>query len=99
MIEASPTSADADAEIAAIEAGAEDFEPADNGATLFFTALTDMDAVSHALPNYGFVVNSAQFGYRPKNPVTLTDAERDEVEAFLDAIDGDDDVQHVYVGL
>ena len=40
-----------------------------------------------------------QFGYRPKNPVTLTDAERDEVEAFLDAIDGDDDVQHVYVGL
>ena len=99
MIEAAPTSANADAEIAAIEAGAEDFEAIENGETLFFTALTDMDTVSHALPNYGFVVHSAKFGYRPKNPVTLTDAERDEVEAFLDAIDGDDDVQHVYVGL
>jgi transcriptional/translational regulatory protein YebC/TACO1 len=39
-------------------------------------------------------------GYRPKNPVTLSnDAEREEVEAFLEAIDADDDVQNVYVGL
>jgi transcriptional/translational regulatory protein YebC/TACO1 len=39
-------------------------------------------------------------GYRPKNPVTITsDAEREEVEAFLEAIDEDDDVQNVYVGL
>jgi transcriptional/translational regulatory protein YebC/TACO1 len=38
-------------------------------------------------------------GYRPKNPVTLNDAERVEVEAFLEAIDADDDVQNVYVGL
>jgi len=48
----------------------------------------------------GFTVISAQLGYRPKNPVTVsTDAEREEVEAFLEAIDADDDVQNVYVGL
>lgn len=99
MIEASPSSADADSELAAIEAGAQDFEPADNGATLFLSDATDMDAVCRALPAHGFTVLSAQLGYRPKNPMTLTDAEMEEVEAFLDAIDAHDDVQNVYVGL
>ena len=99
MIEAAPNSKDADAELAAIEAGAQDFEPADEGATLFLTDPTDLDAVCRALPTYGFTVQSAQLGYRPKNTVTLSDAEREEVEAFLEAIDADDDVQNVYVGL
>jgi len=100
MIEASPAAADADPELAAIEAGAQDFEPADNGATLFLSDATDMDAVCRALPAHGFAVESAQLGYRPKNPVTtLTAAELEEVEAFLEAIDAHDDVQNVYVGL
>jgi YebC/PmpR family DNA-binding regulatory protein len=99
MIEASPASASADAELAAIEAGARDLEPAGNGATLFLTDPSDLDAVSRALTAHGFVVNSAELGYRPKNPVTLGDAERAEVEAFLEAIDADDDVQKVYAGL
>jgi YebC/PmpR family DNA-binding regulatory protein len=99
MIEAAPESADADPELAAIEAGARDLEPADNGATLFLTDPSDLDAVSRALPNYGFTVQSAQLGYRPKNPVTLGEAERAEVEAFLEAIDADDDVQNIFAGL
>lgn len=99
MIEASPESPEADAELAAIEAGASDLEPADDGATLFLTEPTDMDAVCRSLPAYGFVVRSAQLGYRPKNPVTLGDAERAEVEAFLEAVDADDDVQNVFAGL
>ncbi len=99
MIEAIPASQDADAELAAIEAGAQDFEAADEGATLFLTETTDLDAVCRALPNFGFTVQSAQLGYRAKNPVKLSDAEREEVEAFLEAIDADDDVQNVYVGL
>jgi transcriptional/translational regulatory protein YebC/TACO1 len=37
-------------------------------------------------------VHSAELRYRPKNPVTLSDAQRAEVEAFLEAIDADDDV-------
>lgn len=99
MIEATPNSKEADAEVAAIEAGAQDFEPADEGATLFITDTTDLDAVCRALPAQGYTVISAQLGYRPKNPVTLSDAEREEVEAFLEAVDADDDVQNVYVGL
>lgn len=99
MIEAAPDSKTSDAELAAIEAGAQDFEPGDEGATLFLTDPTDLDAVCRALPAFGFTVQSALLGYRPKNPVTLNDAEREEVEAFLEAIDADDDVQNVYVGL
>jgi YebC/PmpR family DNA-binding regulatory protein len=99
MIEAVPASAGADAETAAIEAGASDLEPSENGATLFLTAPSDLDAVSRALPAQGFTVQSVELGYRPKNPVTLGDAERAEVEAFLEAVDADDDVQNVYAGL
>jgi YebC/PmpR family DNA-binding regulatory protein len=99
MIEATPEAAGADPELAAIEAGARDLEPGEDGATLFLTDPADMDAVSRTLPAFGFVVRSAQLGYRPKNPVTLNEAERVEVEAFLEAIDADDDVQNVYVGL
>ena len=35
-----------------------------------------------------------------KNPVTIDDAaKRAEVEAFLEGLDEDDDVQNIYVGL
>jgi YebC/PmpR family DNA-binding regulatory protein len=99
MIEALPAKPDADPDLAAIEAGASDLEPGESGATLFYTAPAEMDAVSRALPDYGFTVQSAQWIYRSKNPLTLGAAERAEVEAFLQAIDEDDDVQNVYAGL
>ena len=102
LIEATPDSADADPEMAAIEAGAQDFEPADEGATLFITETTDLDSVQKALPEQGFTVISAKIGYTPKNPVSaasLSEEALAEVEAFLEAIDGHDDVQNVYVGL
>ncbi|MDO8695872.1 MAG: transcriptional regulator [Pseudomonadales bacterium RIFCSPLOWO2_12_59_9] len=100
MIEATPASGDADPELAAIEAGAQDFEPGDEeGSTLFLSEPADMDIVCRALPTYGFNVVSAKLGYRPKNTVTLNDSELEEVEAFLAALDAHDDVQNMYVGL
>ena len=99
MIEAEPLAADTDPEVAAIEAGAQDFEPSDEGVTLFFCEPTDLDLVCRALPNHGFQVHSAKLGYRPKNVVNLNDAERQEVEAFLAALDANDDVQNIYVAL
>lgn len=103
MIEAEPATPDADAEVAAIEAGAQDFElGAEDGTTLFLTEAADLDLVSRALPAQGFTVLSAKLGYRPKNPIdpaSLSAADLEEVEAFLAAIDANDDVQNVYVGL
>ena len=99
MIEASPANKDVDPEIAAIEAGAQDFEGQDDGSALFITDITDLDLVSKALPAQGFTVISAKLGYIPKNPVTLPDEALAEVETFLAAIDDDDDVHEVYVAL
>jgi YebC/PmpR family DNA-binding regulatory protein len=105
MIEAEPADAasPADAEVAAIEAGAQDFEAGeDEGTTLFLTDPSDLDVVSRALPAHGFTVLTAKLGWRPKNPVSaasLAPAALEEVEAFLAAIDANDDVQNVYVGL
>ncbi len=103
MIEAAPATASADPEVAAIEAGAQDLEPGEeDGTTLFLTAPTDLDLVSKALPEQGFTVLSAKLGYKPKNPVdpaSLSAEQLEEVEAFLAAIDANDDVQNVYAGL
>ncbi len=101
LIEGAPAAAGADAELAAIEAGAQDFEPGEEeGQTLFISEPADLDVVVKALPAHGFNVLSAKLGYRPKNPVAgLGAAELEEVEAFLAAIDAHDDVQEVYVGL
>ncbi|AYQ29963.1 MULTISPECIES: YebC/PmpR family DNA-binding transcriptional regulator [unclassified Polaromonas] len=103
MIEAEPAAAGADPELAAIEAGAQDFEPGEEeGTTLFVTDAVDLDLVSRALPAQGFTVLSAKLGYRAKNPIapsSLSAGELEEVEAFLAAIDANDDVQNVFAGL
>ncbi|HYW55381.1 MAG TPA: YebC/PmpR family DNA-binding transcriptional regulator [Polaromonas sp.] len=103
MIEAEPTAAGADPELAAIEAGAQDFESGEEkGTTTFLTDAADLDLVSRALPAQGFTVLSAKLGYKAKNPIdpaSLSAAELEEVEAFLAAIDANDDVQNVFAGL
>ena len=102
MIEAEPAQAAADAELAAIEAGAQDFEPGDDGATVFLTDPGDLDLVSRALPAQGFNVLSARLGYKPKSPVSaasLSAEQLDEVETFLAALDANEDVQNVFAGL
>ncbi len=103
IIEAEAANQDADPEIAAIEAGAQDFEAADEeGVCVFITEPTDLDLVGRALPAHGFNVLSAKLGYQPKNPVdpaSLSAEALEEVEAFLAAIDDNDDVQNIFAGL
>ena len=103
MIEAEPAVPGADAETAAIEAGAQDVEIGEGeDPTVFLTDPADLDLVGRALPPHGFTVLSAKLGYKPKNPVdpaSLDALALEEVEAFLAAIDSNDDVQNVYVAL
>ena len=99
IIEATHT---ADPEESAIEAGAQDFELASelgDGGVRFFTEPTDLDAVQKALAAAGWNVASMRIGWRPKNPVTVDEAGRAEVEQFLNEIDEDEDVQQVYAAL
>ena len=103
MIEAEAAGAGLDAEVAAIEAGAQDFEAADeDGVAMFLTDPADLDTVSRALPAQGFNVLSAKLGYKAKNPVNpanLSAEQLEEVEAFLAALDANEDVQNVFAGL
>ncbi|HEY1553849.1 MAG TPA: YebC/PmpR family DNA-binding transcriptional regulator [Kofleriaceae bacterium] len=99
IVDATPPEG-ADAEEAAIEAGAQDCEPDGEGGARFYTEPGDLDAVSKALSGRSWTVATMRLGWRAKNPVKLEDAAaRTEVEQFLAEIDADDDVQHIYVGL
>ncbi|HZI04430.1 MAG TPA: YebC/PmpR family DNA-binding transcriptional regulator, partial [Archangium sp.] len=95
VIEAAPPEGGADAESAAIEAGAQDLEAGEEGATRFFTEATELDVVSRALTGLGWTVQSAHLAWLAKNPVEVDSAARAEVEAFIEAIDADDDVQNI----
>ena len=103
IIEAEASTKGADPELAAIEAGAQDFHPADeDGVVVFLTDPTDLDLVSRALPAQGFTVLSAKLGYKPRNPIdpaSLSAEHLEEVEAFLAALDANEDVQNVFAGL
>ena len=99
QIEATPPAPGTDAEEAAIECGAQDLEAGEEGATRFFTEPGDLDSVSKALMDKKWHVASAALIWKAKNPVTLDDAKRAEVVAFLEALDEDDDVQTIYAAL
>ena len=94
-----PAGAKVDPEEAAIECGAQDLEASDDGGTIFYTEPTDLDLVAKALAERKWAVSSAKLIWKAKNPVTVDDAQRVEVEAFLAALDDDDDVQTLFVGL
>ncbi len=98
-VEASPPAGGEDPEEAAIEAGAQEVEAADDGQSRFLTDPSDVDLVSKALTARGWNVTAANQIWLPKNPVSLDADARAEVEAFLAAIDEDDDVQKLFVGL
>lgn len=98
-VEALPPFPNSDAETAAIEAGAQEVEAADEGATRFITDPADLDAVQKALTTMNWKIQSANLVWIAKNPVTVDAAARAEVEAFLAELDEDDDVQHLFVGL
>ena len=55
--------------------------------------------MSKALTAHHWHVHSAALGWRAKNPVKLEGDHRTQVEAFLETLDADDDVQNIFVGL
>ncbi len=89
-----------DPDEAAIECGAQDLEANDEGGTTFYTDPADLDTVSKSLAERGWTLSGAKLIWKAKNPVSVDDeAKRAEVETFLEALDGDDDVQQLFVGI
>ena len=104
IVEATHDDGALDVEAAAIEAGAQDVEALEQVAegqagARFYCDRTDLDAVTAALREAGWAVSASELGYTPKDPVSLSDEERADVEAFLERIDDHDDVHRIYAAL
>jgi YebC/PmpR family DNA-binding regulatory protein len=104
VVEATHGGPGVDVEAAAIEAGAQNFEPLESvpeGQTgaRFLTDRGDLDTVTAALRASGWHVSSSEIGYVAKEPMDLPPEHRHEVEEFLAALDDHDDVHRIYTAL
>ena len=109
LVEAHHPAADADREAAAIEAGANDFEPlthelnddipAGHTGARFITERGSVHAVSTWLASNGWTVITSELGYVAKQFPELTDADRAEVGEFLQELEDHDDVQRVWAAV
>lgn len=95
-----------DIEEAAIEAGAQNVEPMSKedlagakAGAIFYTEITDLNAVANALTTAGWKVTTSELGFKPKNFVELSPEQEKEVGEFLQAIDDNDDVHRVYAAV
>jgi YebC/PmpR family DNA-binding regulatory protein len=109
IVEAHHPDAQADLEAAAIEAGANEFEPLSHAQTddipeghaaaRFLTERTGVHAAATWLKSHGWAVITAELGYIAKMFPELDDTQRGEVGEFLQALEDHDDVQRVWAAV
>ena len=106
IIEAHHANATQDLETVAIEAGAQNVEPleadevpAGHIGARFFCDRADLDAASKFLAKAGWSVTTSEMSHVAKNPVEVSATQREEVAAFLNALDEHDDVHRVYAAM
>ncbi|MGO8670001.1 MAG: YebC/PmpR family DNA-binding transcriptional regulator [Capsulimonadaceae bacterium] len=81
---------------AAIEGGAEDVQPTDEGGYEITTAPEDLEAVKKALTDAGIKYSSAEQSMIPSTTVALSGKEAGQVLRLMDLLEDHDDVQKVY---
>jgi YebC/PmpR family DNA-binding regulatory protein len=109
LVEAYHPDAKIDREAAAIEAGANDFEPlthqqnddvpAEATGAKFICERTAVAEVSKWLTANGWTVVTSELGYVPKQFPELTDEQKAEAGEFLQALDDHDDVHRVWAAI
>jgi YebC/PmpR family DNA-binding regulatory protein len=109
LVEAYTADLDADVEAAAIEAGANDFEPLTHAqnddvpegvrAARFLTDRTAVHGVSTWLKEHKWNVVTAELGYLAKQYPELDDTARAAVGEFLQELEDHDDVQRVWAAV
>ncbi len=80
----------------AIETGANEVYPSDDGAFEFYTTAEDLDAVREALASRGWKLTTSELSYKAKNITELSDAQKKDVEEFLNYLDDMDDTHRVH---
>ena len=109
LVEAYQADAGTDVEGAAIESGANDFEPLTHAqnddipegmlGARFITERTAVHAVSVWLKQHGWHVVTSEIGYTAKQFPELDDTTRVQVGEFLQALEDHDDVQRVWAAV
>lgn len=109
LVEAHHADPGVDSEAAAIEAGANDFEPLTHeqnddipqgaAGARFITERTATAAVSRWLSGHGWTVVTSELGYVAKQFPTLSEAEAAEVGEFLQSLEDHDDVHRVWAAV
>src|SRR3989338_5244731 len=86
-----------EAELAAIDAGADDVSILEDSNLEILTKDTELMRVRENLEKSGFVIEKAEISFIPKNTVKINDVESaGKILKFMDAIDEDEDVSNVY---
>ena len=98
MVVATHPDARQDPEEAAIEAGAQEVEKTEEGIQ-FLCEMNDLASMAKTLQNMGWQISASDFVYLPKSPVEISEADKKEVEAFLNDLDDNDDVHRIYTAL
>lgn len=107
LIEGQHSDKSLDIEVAALEAEADNVEPleldedeaAGHIGARFFCATTALDTVTKALKAAGWQITTSELHYQPKDCPELSEAQHEEVTAFLQSLDGHADVHRVYAAL
>jgi len=85
-----------DAALMAIEAGAEDVGPAEDGVLEVYTAPTDLKAVEDALRTAGATITEANLRYVATTSMELGDEETIKTLRMVERLEDLDDVQQVF---
>ncbi len=91
-----------EAELAAIDAGAEDVTTeSEDGKTavIVTTTVVDLRTVREAMEKAGFDVTDTRLTYLPKQPLVLAEENRPAYEQLCDALEELDDVQEIYTNV
>ena len=81
---------------AAIEAGAADVIPNDDGSIEVVTPPHEFAAVKEALENAGFTAEFGEVTMKPQNETAFSGEDAAKMQKLLDALESLDDVQEVY---
>jgi len=84
-----------EAELAAIEAGADDVESDENSLEVY-TKPEEIEKVKKALEEKNLKVESASIGWVAKENVAISEADKKSCAKLFEALDNSDDIQEIY---
>ncbi|MBP9751816.1 MAG: YebC/PmpR family DNA-binding transcriptional regulator [Candidatus Moranbacteria bacterium] len=87
-----------EAELTAIEAGADDVVIEDNSLAVY-TKPEELQSVKESLEKAGFTIESAALSYRPTQTTELSDEDKEKYERLYELLDDHQDIQTVWDNL